>query len=51
MPARNFAQQILMARAKPDPPSADGKMSGVVNFIALHETTSPNRIPVRLAGP
>ncbi len=28
----------ILRRRKPGPPSADGKLSGTVNFMALHET-------------
>jgi uncharacterized damage-inducible protein DinB len=32
------SEAILAQPSPPGPPSADGKMSGVINFLAIHET-------------
>lgn len=34
----NVAEDLLSQPATQGPPSADGKVSGIVNFLAIHET-------------
>lgn len=34
----NASEELLAQPVKQGPPSADGKLSGVVNFLAVHET-------------
>jgi hypothetical protein len=34
----NVAEDLLAQPAMQGPPSADGKVSGIVNFLAIHET-------------
>jgi hypothetical protein len=34
----NVSEEVLAEPSKQGPPSADGKQSGVVNFLAWHET-------------
>lgn len=35
---QNVSEEVLAQPATQGPPSADGKMSGIVNFLAVHET-------------
>jgi uncharacterized damage-inducible protein DinB len=34
----NVSEDVVAQPAKNGPPSADGKVSGIVNFLAIHET-------------
>jgi hypothetical protein len=34
----SVSEEVLAQPAKNGPPSADGKESGIVNFLAIHET-------------